>query len=53
MERFGEIPGILHKLIGISNVCQPKPEDGPYAINEAAIRVLKVPAWTRIGQNQH
>lgn len=53
VERFGEIPGILHKLIGISNVCQAKPEDGPCAINKAAIRVLKVPAWTRIGQNQH
>lgn len=46
LERFWEIPGILHKLIGISNVCQAKPEDGPCAINKAAIRVLKIPTWT-------
>lgn len=47
LERFWEIPGILHKLIGISNVRQAKPEDGPCAINKAAITEFKIPTWTR------
>lgn len=52
VERVWEIPGILHKLIGISDVCQAKPEDGPHSIDKATITVLKIPVRTRIRPNQ-
>lgn len=52
VERVWEIPGILHKLIGVSDVCQAKPEDGPHPIKKAAITVLKIPVQTRIRLNQ-
>lgn len=52
VERVGQIPGILHQLIGVSDVCQAKPEDGPHAINKAAIAVLKIPVRIRIRLNQ-
>lgn len=43
MEGVGEVLGVLHQLVGISDVCQAEPEDGPHPINEAAITMFKVP----------
>lgn len=46
MEGFREVLGVLHQLVGISDVCQAKPEDRPNPINEAAITMFKVPGQT-------
>lgn len=46
MEGFREVLGMLHQLVGISDVCQAKPEDRPNPVNEAAITMFKVPGWT-------
>lgn len=43
VERIREVLGKLHQLIGISDVCQAKPEDGPPAVDEAAVTLFKVP----------
>lgn len=54
MERNREVLGILHQLVGISDVCQAEPEDGPHPINEAAIRMFKVPERAKMGDhNSH
>lgn len=47
MERIWEVLGVLHQLIGISDVRQAEPEDGPHPINKAAITVFKVPEETK------
>lgn len=47
MERIWEVLGVFHQLIGISDVRQAEPEDGPHPINKAAIAVFKVPEETK------
>jgi len=38
---------VLNQRVGISDVGQPKPEDGPYSIYKAAVTMLKIPAKTK------
>lgn len=49
VERVGKILGILHQLVGISDVCQAQPEDCPHTVNKAAITLLKVPGVDPVG----
>lgn len=43
MERVRKVLGVLHQLIGISDVCQAEPEDGPHPVNKAPVTMFKVP----------
>lgn len=45
-EGIGDTLGKLHQLVGISDVGQAEPEDGPPAIGEAAVTLFKVPEET-------
>lgn len=51
LERIREVLGVLHQLVGISDVCQAEPEDGPHPIDKAAITMFKVPGRQR-GRSQ-
>lgn len=50
-EGIRDVLGKLHQLVGISDVCQAKPEDGPLAIGEAAVTLFEVPEET-LSQNK-
>lgn len=45
-EGIRDVLGKLHQLVGISDVRQAKPEDGPLAIGEAAVTLFEVPEET-------
>lgn len=45
-EGAGEVHGELHQLIGISDVCQAVPEDGPLPFHKTAVTVFEIPAIT-------
>lgn len=47
-EGIRDVLGKLHQLVGISDVRQAKPENGPLAIGEAAVTLFKVPEETDI-----
>lgn len=50
-ERVRKVLGVLHQLIGISDVLQAEPEDSPHPVHKASITVLKVPGQTKtLGQ---
>lgn len=49
MERVREALGILHQPIGIPDVCQAEPEDGPSAVYEASITMFEVPGQRQTG----
>lgn len=45
-EGIGDVQGKLHQLVGITDVRQAQPEDGPLALGEAAVALFKVPEET-------
>lgn len=45
-EGIRDVLGKLHQLVGIPDVRQAKPEDGPLALGEAAVTLFKVPEET-------
>lgn len=45
-EGIRDVLGKLHQLVGISDVRQAKPENGPLAIGEAAVTLFKIPEET-------
>lgn len=43
MEGVRKVLGELHQLVGISDIHQPEPEDGPRPVVKAAFTVFEVP----------